>query len=158
MKLPERMPSAPSDPKKCRGPAHVLEQEPNRQQIEKHAESPADSVMALAAQPVHVLDRHLADRRAVPARQRRDEPVHLAVERNVVDHLAPIGLERRAEVVNIHAGQLGHQPVGNARRNPAHDEVVDALLAPAGDNVVALLELLQEIGNLRRIVLQITIH
>ena len=41
---------------------------------------------------------------------------------------------------------------------PPHDEVVDALFAPSADDVVALFELVEEVGDLLRIVLQIAIH
>ena len=143
------MPSAPKRAEEVQRPAHVLQQEPNRQQIEEHAERAPDAVVALAALAVHVLDRNLADRRAIPARQRRNEPVHLAIQRNVLDHFMPIRLERRAEVVNVHARKLRHQPVRAARRNPPHHEVVDALLAPARHHVVALFELFQEVRESR---------
>ncbi len=42
--------------------------------------------------------------------------------------------------------------------NAAHDEVVNALLAPAGDDVVALFELFEEVGNVVGIVLQVAVH
>ena len=70
----------------------------------------------------------------------------------------PIRLERRPEVVNIHARKLRHQPVRAARWDPPHHEVVDALLAPARHHVVALFQLFQEVRNLVRIVLQIAVH
>src|SRR5262249_25127915 len=63
-----------------------------------------------------------------------------------------------AEVVNVHAAELGHRPIRDARRNPAHDEVIHALLAPATHQIVALLQHLQKFWNLVRIVLQITVH
>ena len=44
------------------------------------------------------------------------------------------------------------------RRDAPHDEVVDALLAPAADDVVALAQLLQEHRNVVGIVLQIAVH
>ena len=111
--------------------AHVLEQKANGQQIEEDAEGAPDAVMALAPFAIQVADGNLADRGAIPTGQRGNEAVHLAIERNVLDHLAAIGLEGRAEVVNVHAGKLGHQPVGAARGNAPHDKVVDPLLAPA---------------------------
>src|SRR4051812_46992168 len=138
--------------------AHVLQQESNREQIKEHAEGAADAVVAPALLAHYVADGNLANRRAVPAGQRGDEAVHLAVEGNVLDHFAAIGLERGAEVVDVDAGEFGHQPVGAARGKAAHDKVVDALLAPAGNHVVALFEFLEEVGDLVGVVLQVAVH
>ena len=87
-----------------------------------------------------------------------NKAMQLAVERHFLHHLAPIGLEGGAEVVQLHAAQLGHQPVGDLGRNPPHDKVINALLAPAADDVVSLAQLLQEHGNVVGIVLQVAIH
>src|SRR5579863_2616630 len=138
--------------------AHVAEQEADGEQIEEDAEGAADAVVALAALAIHVLDRDFADGRAIPRGERGNEAVHLAVERDVLDDFAAIGLEGSAEVVDVDAGEPGHEPVGAARRNAAHDEVVNAILAPAGNDVVAFLEFLEEAGNLIGIVLQIAVH
>ena len=40
----------------------------------------------------------------------------------------------------------------------AHDEVVDALLAPSGDDIVTLVELLNECRNVIGIVLKVAVH
>src|ERR1700760_4714385 len=77
-------------------PRHVLEQKTNREQEKEDAEGAPKAVMALAVLARGIRDRHLADRRAIPARERGDEAVHLAVERNVLDDLAAVSLERRA--------------------------------------------------------------
>ena len=139
-------------------PREVLEQKADGEQIEEDAEGAADAVVALAALALHVLDRNLADGGAVPAGQRGNEAMHFTVERNVVDDFAAIGLVGSAEVVNVHVGELGHQPVGAARGNAAHHEVVDALLAPAGDDVVALFQLFDKVRNLVGVVLQVAVH
>jgi len=81
--------------------------------------------------------------------------MHLAVQRNVVDDLAPVGLEGCPKVVNVDARELRHEPVGAARRNAPHHEVVDALPAPTADDVVAFFQFFQKQGNLAGIVLQI---
>ncbi len=84
--------------------------------------------------------------------------MHLAIQRNIVDDLAAVGFEGCAEVVNVHTRKLGHQPVGASRRNPSHNEVVDPFLPPSRNDVIPLLELLKESGNVIGIVLQIAIH
>ena len=60
--------------------------------------------------------------------------------------------------MDVNAGEPGHEPVGAAGGNAAHDEVVDALFAPAGDDVVAFFKPLEEAGDLVGIVLQVAVH
>src|SRR5271157_3720154 len=60
--------------------------------------------------------------------------------------------------MDIDAAQLSHQPVGAARRDPAQPEIVDAILAPSADDVVALSNFFEEQRNVGGIVLQIAIH
>ena len=82
--LPPRMPNAPKAAEEVQRPAHVFQQESDRQQVEEHAEGAPDTIMALAPLAVHVADRNLADRCAIPTRQRGNEAVHLAVKRNAL--------------------------------------------------------------------------
>src|SRR6267142_2118729 len=48
---------------------------------------------------------------AGPARERRDEPVQVAVQPDVLDDRRTVRLERGAEIVQRDAGDPGHQPV-----------------------------------------------
>ena len=84
--------------------------------------------------------------------------MQLTVERHLLKDVAAVGLEGGAEVVDIDAAQFGHQPVGTTRRNAAQPEIVDALLAPSADNVVAFGNFLQEARDVGGIVLQIAVH
>ena len=49
----------------------------------------------------------------------RDEAVHLAVELHALDDVPAVGLERAAVVVQVHAGDDGDEPVGDAAREVA---------------------------------------
>src|ERR1700680_4123062 len=98
--------------------------------------------MRSPALAVDVTNWDFNDRRSIPRCQRWNEAVQLAVQRHLLEHLATIGLEGSSEVMNAHAAQLGHQPVGAARRNAAQPEVVDAALAPSADDIVTLGNLL----------------
>ena len=139
-------------------PAHVLQEKADCQQIEEDAEGAPDAVVALAPHTIQVCDGNLADRSAVPTGQRRNEPVHLSVKRDVLDHFAAIRLEGRAEVVNIDAREPGQEPVGASGGNAPGQQVVNALLAPARDHVVSLRELFQEVWDFVRVVLQVAVH
>src|SRR3984957_699529 len=111
--------------------------------------------MALAADAVQVADRNLADRRAKMTGKCRNEAMHLAVERNILNHLAAIGFECGAEVVDGNTGEARHDPVGAGRGNAAQDEVVDANFAPAGDDIIPLIELFYKSWNVIGIVLKV---
>ena len=84
--------------------------------------------------------------------------MQFSVERHLLQYFAAIGLECRAEIVNIDAAELGHQPVGTPRREAAQPEVVYSILAPAADDVVSLGNLLQENRDVGWIMLQVAIH
>ena len=60
--------------------------------------------------------------------------------------------------MDVHSAQLRHQPVGAARGNAAQPKIVDALLAPAADYVVALRNLFKKQRNVSRIMLQVAVH
>ena len=51
-----------------------------------------------------------------------------------------------------------HEPIGRGRWNAAEEEVIAALAAPAADDVVALFEACDEVGNLFGIVLEVSVH
>ena len=94
----------------------------------------------------------------MPRRQGRDEPVQFPVQRHLLQNVAPVRLECRPKVVDIDATDLRHHPVGDARRNAPHPEIVDAILAPPAHDVVSRGNLLQEHRNVAGIMLQIAIH
>ena len=84
--------------------------------------------------------------------------MHLAVQRVLAPYVAAVGLEGGAEVVDLYPTQLSHQPIGAARGDAAHPQVVEPALAPAADDVVALGQFLQELRDIFGIVLQVAIH
>src|ERR1700690_1071458 len=148
----------PDRPEEVQRARQILQQEADRHQIKEHTEGSRDSVMRSAALAVHVLDGDFDDRRAVPRGQRRNEAVHLSVERNLGEDVATIGLESYSEVMDIDAAQLCHEPVGAARWDAAQPEIVDAILAPAADDVVALGNFFEKKRNVGGIVLQVAVH
>ena len=113
--LPPNMLSRPKRPEKVQRTGKIAKQKANGNEIEEYAEGARDAVVRSAALAVHIADGHFTNRRAIPRRQRRNEAVQLPIERNLLKNLTAIGLEGGAEVVNIDAAQLGHQPVRHAR-------------------------------------------
>src|SRR5450631_3872492 len=136
----------------------ILEQEADGDEIEEDAEGTRDSVMRSATLPVYVLDWYFDDRRSIPGGQCRDEAVELSVKRNLPENFAAVGFKGGAEVVDVDAAQLGHEPVGATGRKAAQPEIVDAILAPAADDVVALGNFLEEQRDVGGVVLQVAVH
>src|SRR5437773_11277615 len=114
--------------------------------------------MRIAPLTVHGANWHYNNRSPVQGSQGRNEAVQLPIQRNLFKNVSPIRFKGRAKIVNVHSAQLGHQPVGAARRNTAQPEIVNPLLAPAADNVVTLGNFLQKNRYVGRIVLQVAIH
>src|SRR5581483_1117252 len=139
-------------------PRQVAQQKTNGNQVEKYPEGSRDSIVRYSALAVHVANGNFNDRGPMPGGQRRDEPVQFAVKRYLLQDFAPVSLKGRSEIVNVHAAQLGHQPVRAARGNPSQPQVVDPLLPPAADDVISFGNLFQEDGNVRRVMLQVAIH
>jgi hypothetical protein len=105
-----------------------------------------------------VPDLDLGDARPRDRGHGRDEAVHLGVQRDLLDERAPVGLERAAIVLDRHAGDLADQPVGDLRGDLAGYQLVLAVEAPADHDVVALVDLGEEVLDVARVVLQVAVH
>ena len=84
--------------------------------------------------------------------------MHFAVDAHAVQHIAAVGLEGAAVIVQPHAGHKGDKPVGNVAGQIAGQFGVLAILAPAGNNVVAFVQLGHEAADIGGIILQIAVH
>ena len=88
----------------------------------------------------------------------RDEPVHLTVQADALQHLAAIGLQGAAIVVQAHAADPRDQPVGRQGGQPPRQRVVLAVLPPARDHVETLIQGLQQDGHVGGVVLQVGVQ
>ena len=70
------------------------------------------------------------------------------------EHLRAIRLQPAVDVVEANAGDDAGRPVEDAREEPPDERVVPARL-PARDEVEALVELREQLGDLGRVVLQV---
>src|SRR5215475_8017389 len=84
--------------------------------------------------------------------------MQFAVERDLIENFAAVGLEGCAKIVNVDSAELGHQPVRAAGGDAPQPEIVDALFAPAADDVVTLGDFFEENRNIGGIMLQVAIH
>src|ERR1700686_3102956 len=84
--------------------------------------------------------------------------MELPIERDLAENFAAIRFKCTAQLMDIDAAQLGHQPVRASRREAAKPEIIDARLAPAADDVIALSNFFEEQRDVGGIVLQIAVH
>src|ERR1700730_7155455 len=85
--------------------------------------------------------------------------MELAIELEIVviDHFTTVGFEAVVDVVQVQTGQFAHQAIEDARRE-GFVEGIQAREFPASHYVIAFIKFREEIGNLLRIILQISIH
>src|SRR5579864_6886904 len=102
---------------------HVTQEKSNRHQVEKYPKCTRNVVVRRSVLPVVVLNWYFTDRGPVERSQRRDEPVHFAIERQLPEQVAPVCFEGRAEIVNVDAAELGHQPIGAAGRYLSEQQI-----------------------------------
>src|ERR1041384_1752995 len=103
-------------------------------------------------------DRDFGDAASCPRGIDRDEAVHLAMELDAGQRLAPVSLQTAAVIVKLDPVQLRYKPVGNARRELTREPRVFAIFAPAGHDVVSLIQLFKQASDVGRIVLKIRVH
>src|SRR5262249_36117158 len=95
----------------------------------------AQSVLARPALPRMVSDRNLSDPGTRPGCVDGDETVHLAVESNVPQYLAPVALQRATIVVQADAADTGNEHVGQLRRKSSSQPRVLPIAAPAAHDI-----------------------
>src|SRR5580658_4047855 len=139
-------------------PSEVFQEEFDGEDIEQHPEGAADPVMRVPGGAGRAVNGNLGHARAVEAGKSGDEAVQLSVQIDVLEHLGAIRLKSSAEVAQLDAGSLGHEPVGNARGDSPGESVVRALPAPAAGNVVPLIDFAQQRGDVFGGMLKVAIH
>src|SRR5690606_15480495 len=129
-------------------------------EVEEDLDGAAEAVLAGAEAARAVVDDDLADAGPAPAAEGGEEAVHLAVEVEPVEDLAPVGLEGAPEVVDGGPGEAGDEAVGDDGGEAAGEEAVLALAAPAADDVEPGrgVEALDEAGGVAGVVLEVGVH
>ena len=84
--------------------------------------------------------------------------MQFAVQANALNHLAPVGLQRAAVIVQVHAGDARDDAIGDLRWQSARKIRVLPFHPPAADHIVALVDLVQQQGNVGRVVLQVGVQ
>ena len=84
--------------------------------------------------------------------------MHVGIQVQRAHNPAAIGLERAAGVVDARAGDARDQQVRESTRQQASDRSILTVLAPATDDVKAVVDALKQAPDVGRIVLQVAIH
>jgi len=134
-------------------PAH----EGHGQQVEEPAEVALRAVPGASMPTGAMVDRDLCDAEAAIRGEDRDEAVQLPVDPHSPQHLCPVGLETAVDIVQTDARDDRRRPVEPAREEPPEERVVPVLL-PTRDEVEPLVELGEQMGNLRGIVLEVGVE
>src|ERR1044071_3701225 len=134
----------------------IAADERDRQQVEEAANVTLDAVARATVLARSMVDGELGRAKAAVVRKDRDEAVKLAVEAHPVHDLGAVCLEAAIHVVETEPRDAAGHPVEDARGDsPA--ERVPTLRLPAGDEVISLVELGEQAGDLGRVVLEVAI-
>ena len=156
--MPEPAQHQAEEPEDLDRAGPVAHQELDRQEIEQDAYHAPQAVLRHAPAPRPVADRQLADGGAHPAAQGGQEAVHLPVQGHVLEDLAAVDLEGAPVVVEADPGDPRDQGVGDLRGEPPRPERILPVVAPAAHDVVALLELVDQPRDVRRVVLAVPVE
>ncbi len=84
--------------------------------------------------------------------------MHLTVQRQLLDHFTPVGLEGAPVIVQRHAGGRADNQIGDPRREAAREPGVAALPAPSAHHIVSLVQFPEQQGDVGRIVLEVPVE
>src|SRR3954447_525665 len=135
----------------------VSTHEDDREKVERAAEVALDSEARLAVRARSVIHGQLGHAEAEMMREHRDEAMALAVELDVLEHFGAVRLKPAVHVVELHTGRYTSRAVVDLRDEAPHEWVLPVAL-PTGHEVIALVELREQIGNLGCVVLEIGVH
>ena len=84
--------------------------------------------------------------------------MQFAIELQILDHLTPVGFERRSKIMEIDTADFREQPIRDAARQLPREPRIAALVTPAAHHIESFIQLRDEPRDLCRIVLEIAIH
>ena len=87
-----------------------------------------------------------------------DEAMHLSVKVKALEQLGALDLERATVISKVNAGRPADDKVRYFRRQNASQERILTMLPITGDEVIAFFNFGRQAGNIRRIILPISIQ
>ena len=137
--------------------SRVAGQEQHAQEVEEAAQDAPGPVARAAVFSLLVCDRHFADAETLPEREGRDEAEEVAVHGDRLQDFPAVRLEAAVHVVQLDARRQAHRRVEDPRQHQAVHGV-EPIHLPADDDIEPLLDLLDELVQIGRIVLEIRVH
>src|SRR5690348_1429928 len=104
-----------------------------------------------------MIDGDLSDAKTELVRKHRDEAVQVSVDADTVQKLGAERLETTVHVVQVKAGNESRHTVVDPREHPARKRILPIALPPR-DEVIAFVELGEQVRDLSRIVLKVGVH
>ncbi len=104
-----------------------------------------------------MIDRNFANFESVPVQQNRDESVQLTIQRQIFHGFIAIRLKPAIEVIQFDSADAADDAIEKLRWQGLVDRVM-ANMFPPRDNVITLGEFCQEIWDLGRVILEISVH
>src|SRR3954469_1274420 len=123
-----------------------------RQEVNQNLHRSRYPVFALTEPASMMAHRHFGNAGTYAGRQRWNEAVLFGIEGNPIEQLAAIRLERAPVIRDWYPRKSPDQPVGNPRGHLAKEKLVLPLAPPTADQVVSFLELVDQGGNVARVV------
>src|ERR1700722_13555064 len=145
-------------PEKMHRPRKIFQQKPNGENVEHYPKRPAKPIMRSPRRTRQIANRHLRPPSSVKRRQRRNEPMQLAIQVDVLQNLRAISLESRAEVPQLNARNLRHHPIRNPGRNLPRHGIIQPVLPPPASDVVPFFDFFKQRRNILGSMLQIAIE
>src|SRR5262249_49973837 len=139
-------------PEEVQRPAKITQQEANGEKVEKYRKLADHAVFRNAVLPVGDRDGNLADTGAAAQRQHRNEPLQLAIDRDIGNQGPAVGLEASTPIVNADASNPGQYPVSQAVGNTLQPSFL-APDAAAANNIEAFFQFVREARDVGGIVL-----
>ena len=84
--------------------------------------------------------------------------MQFAVELQVFDSFAAVGLERRPKIMQVQAAKAGHEPIRSATRKLPCQPGIVPFEPPAANDVITLADLRDECRDFGGIVLKVSVH
>ena len=135
----------------------VARGEHDREQVKEALEKSTRTKLAVAELPCMMLNRDLGNAEAFPVSQGGNVSMHLAIDLDRLDHVAPIRFESAIEVVKLDTGHDGRDSIEQLRRHGLVPWIV-SLALPSGDKVMSLFELRDQCRNFIGVILKVCIH
>src|SRR5207245_3871041 len=129
-----------------------------RDEIYQDLIGPYETILRHAPRARVVCDLQFGDAPAHPRCEHGKKAMHLPVEVQVLHDLAPVRLERAAEVVQLNSDHPADEKIRDVRRQETSEPGILPVTAPARHDIVGVAELHDEPRDVVGIVLEVGVE